>query len=93
MQRRNLVGDFRPDVGGADEDLETTESPYNTYKNDGLPPGPIANPGFASIQAVLFPNDTPYMYFVAKCDTGEHAFAVTTDEQAANVELFQNNCP
>ena len=33
------------------------------------------------------------MYFVAKCDTGEHAFAVTPDEQAANVELFQNNCP
>jgi len=83
--------DWWPKLSG--EDLETTESPYNTYKNDGLPPGPIANPGFASIQAVLFPNDTPYMYFVAKCDTGEHAFAVTPDEQAANVELFQNNCP
>ncbi len=75
------------------DDLENTESPYNTYKNDGLPPGPIANPGFASIQAVLFPNDTPYMYFVAICDTGEHAFAVTTEEQAANVEQFQNDCP
>lgn len=67
------------------------DSPYNTYQMDGLPPGPIANPGFASIQAVLFPNDTPYMYFVAKGDSGEHAFAVTAEEQAANVEAFLNS--
>src|SRR5215217_7426931 len=67
------------------------DSPYNTYQNDGLPPGPIANPGFASIQAVLFPDDTPYMYFVAKGDTGEHAFAVTAEEQAANVEQYLNS--
>jgi UPF0755 protein len=83
--------DWWPKISGTD--LETTDSPYNTYLNAGLPPGPIANPGFASIQAVLFPNDTPYMFFVAKCDTGEHAFGVTADEQAANVELFQKNCP
>lgn len=83
-------GDWWPELSG--EDLETTESPYNTYKVDGLPPGPIANPGFASIQAVLTPADTPYMYFVAICETGEHAFAVTPEEQAANVEQFQNNC-
>jgi UPF0755 protein len=76
----------------SEEDLHV-ESPYNTYQIEGLPPGPIANPGFASIQAVLFPNDTPYMYFVAKCDTGEHAFGVTDADQAANVEEFQNNCP
>jgi UPF0755 protein len=82
------VGDWWPKLTG--DDL-FHESPYNTYQNDGLPPGPIANPGFASIQAVLFPNDTPYMYFVAKCDTGEHAFGVTAEEQAANVELFQNS--
>ena len=74
-----------------EEDL-FVDSPYNTYQNEGLPPGPIANPGFASIQAVLFPDDTPYMYFVAKCDTGEHAFGVTPEDQAANVEQFQNNC-
>jgi UPF0755 protein len=67
------------------------ESPYNTYQNDGLPPGPIANPGFASIQAVLFPNDTPYMFFVAMGESGEHAFAVTAEEQAANVELYLNS--
>ena len=74
-----------------EEDL-FADSSYNTYQNEGLPPGPIANPGFASIQAVLFPADTPYMYFVAKCDTGEHAFGVTPEDQAANVEQFQNNC-
>jgi UPF0755 protein len=67
------------------------DSPYNTYQREGLPPGPIANPGFASIQAVLFPDDTPYMYFVAKGDSGEHAFAVTPEEQAENVELYQNS--
>ncbi len=67
------------------------DSPYNTYQKDGLPPGPIANPGFASIQAVLFPDDTPYMYFVAKGDTGEHAFAVTKEEQDANVATYLNS--
>lgn len=84
------VGDWWP-TQLTDEQLHI-QNPYNTYQNAGLPPGPIANPGFASIQAVLFPDDTPYMFFVAKCDTGEHAFAVTSDEQAANVEQFQKNC-
>lgn len=78
-----------PELSG--EDLEV-QSPYNTYKIEGLPPGPIANPGFASIQAVLFPNDTPYMFFVAKQDgTSEHAFAVTAEEQNANVDTYLNS--
>jgi UPF0755 protein len=81
--------DWWPKLSG--DDL-FANSPYNTYQNDGLPPGPICNPGFASIQAVLFPNDTPYMYFVAKQDgSGEHAFAVTADEQQANVDQYLNN--
>jgi UPF0755 protein len=68
------------------------DSPYNTYQVDGLPPGPIANPGYASIMAVLEPAETDYMYFVAKNDgSNEHAFAVTKEEQDANVELYLNN--
>jgi UPF0755 protein len=79
--------DWWPKLSGDDLFFD---SPYNTYQRAGLPPGPIANPGFASIQAVLFPDDTPYMYFVAKGDTGEHAFAVTAEEQQANVDAFLN---
>lgn len=67
------------------------DSPYNTYQVDGLPPGPIANPGYASIMAVLEPAETDYMFFVAKQDdTGEHAFAVTKEEQDANVDMYLN---
>ena len=79
--------DWWPQLSG--DDL-FAESPYNTYQNEGLPPGPIANPGIASIQAVLFPEETDYMYFVAKGDTGEHAFARTLEEQQANIDLYLN---
>lgn len=65
------------------------DSPYNTYQNAGLPPGPIASPGKASLQAVLEPAPTDYMFFVAKGDTGEHAFAVSKEEHDANVAEFQ----
>jgi UPF0755 protein len=51
------------------------DSPYNTYKHKGLPPGPIASPGRASIQAALFPANVPYVYFVAFPD-GHHEFRV-----------------
>jgi len=72
-------------------DLESTDSPYNTYKNAGLPPGPICNPGLASINAVLQPGGTSYLYFVAKNDgSGEHAFAETYDEQLANQDKYLN---
>jgi len=56
------------------KDLEV-DSPYNTYKHPGLPPGPINNPGRASILAALFPADVNYLYFVAKGD-GSHIFSV-----------------
>ena len=60
------------------------DNPYNTYRRAGLPAGPIANPGKASIQAVLHPAETKALYFVAD-GTGGHAFADTLAEQNANV--------
>lgn len=57
------------------KDLEI-DSPYNTYKNPGLPPGPISSPGKASLDAALYPAETDYLFFVLKGDgTGEHHFA------------------
>jgi UPF0755 protein len=60
------------------KDLDV-ESPYNTYRHPGLPPGPIASPGTASIAAVLAPADVPYLYFVARPD-GHHEFRSTFAE-------------
>lgn len=69
------------------EDL-AFDSPYNTYKYPGLPPGPICNPGLASIQAVLQSAQTDYFYFVAKGD-GSHVFAKTLAEHNENVQLYR----
>lgn len=63
-------------------------SPYNTYRNTGLPPGPICNPGLRSIQAALRPQETQYLYFVARGD-GTHVFARTLEEHIRNQQLFQ----
>ena len=54
-------------------------SPYNTYLHAGLPPGPICSPGAASIHAALYPEDVPYLFFVARGD-GRHIFSVTNRE-------------
>ena len=68
-----------------DFDPRTIDHPYNTYVNPGLPPGPIANPGLASIQAVIYPAQTAYYYFRAKCDgSHRHNFAVSYEEHVAN---------
>ncbi len=69
------------------KDLET-DTPYNTYMHPGLPPGPIANPGRASIEAVLHPETHDYIYFVAD-GTGGHQFAATLEEHNANVAKLQ----
>lgn len=63
-------------------------SAYNTYAKQGLPPGPIANPGLDSIMAVLQPAQTSYLYFVAKPD-GSHAFSATFEEHQRNVQRYQ----
>jgi UPF0755 protein len=68
-------------------DLQIT-SPYNTYRVRGLPPGPIASPGRASIEAALKPADVPYLYFVSRND-GSHVFATTLDEHNRNVRQWQ----
>jgi len=63
-------------------------SPYNTYLNRGLPPGPIANPGRASIMAALYPDSSQYLYFVSKND-GTHAFSRTLSEHDKMVRRYQ----
>jgi UPF0755 protein len=65
-------------------------SPYNTYHANGLPPGPICNPGRAAIEAVLFPADTEYFYFVSKDDT-THYFSRTLEEHNRAVARFRDN--
>ena len=64
------------------------DSPYNTYRYPGLPPGPIAAPGEASLRAALMPADVDYLYFVSRND-GSHAFARTLTEHNRNVREFQ----
>ncbi len=64
------------------------DSPYNTYRYAGLPPGPIAAPGQASLEAAANPAAVPYLYFVSRND-GTHAFATTLDEHNRNVDRFQ----
>ncbi|MCL2047651.1 MAG: endolytic transglycosylase MltG [Defluviitaleaceae bacterium] len=65
------------------------DSPYNTYKNSGLPIGPIANPGIAAIEAALWPSDGDYLYFVLKDEsTGEHQFSRTLEQHNAASALY-----
>jgi UPF0755 protein len=64
------------------------DSPYNTYRYAGLPPGPIAAPGRASVDAAIDPADVPYFYFVSRND-GSHVFATTLQEHNKNVHEWQ----
>jgi UPF0755 protein len=64
----------------------TVKSPYNTYRYPGLPPGPIAAAGIASIQATLYPAQVPFLYFVAHPD-GHHEFRVKLEEHQAAVRV------
>lgn len=69
------------------EDLRV-DSPYNTYRYAGLPPGPICSPGLASLAAAAAPADVPYLYFVSRND-GTHVFAQSLAEHNRNVEQWQ----
>jgi UPF0755 protein len=64
------------------------DSPYNTYRYPGLPPGPIASPGLASLKASVTPADVDYLYFVSRND-GSHVFARTLSEHNDNVRQYQ----
>lgn len=70
-----ILGTNKPVLSVADTKIN---SPYNTYQRDGLPPGPIASPGEASFTAALYPDETDYLFFVAKGD-GSHIFSKTYD--------------
>ena len=79
------AGRYDGNIRRADLDFD---SPYNTYKYPGLPPGPIAAPRRASLEAAVTPADVPYIYFVSRND-GSHVFATTLAEHNANVRRFQ----
>jgi len=65
-------------------------NPYNTYQNPGLPPGPVANPGLASLKAALNPADTNYLYFVARADgSGAHHFSTGLAEHTVAVQKYR----
>lgn len=72
-----VTGKNSPGISAQDQQVN---SPYNTYKYPGLPPGPICNPSLSSINAALHPRDTDYLYFFHKQPSGEAVFSKTFDE-------------
>jgi UPF0755 protein len=74
--------------GNIHKDDLSFDSPYNTYRHPGLPPGPIASPGRASLEAALHPADADFLYFVSRND-GSHEFARTLEEHNRYVQKYQ----
>ncbi|MDX1924860.1 MAG: endolytic transglycosylase MltG [Rickettsiaceae bacterium] len=69
------------------EDMKI-DSPYNTYKVKGLPPGAIGSPGLGALKAALFPADTNYLYFVTDGKSGKHIFSESYEEHLKNIRLI-----
>jgi UPF0755 protein len=80
-----LEGRYRGTIYQSDLQFD---SPYNTYKYPGLPPGPIANPGVASLEAALHPMHSDFLYFVSD-NNGHHRFARSPEEHARNVASYR----
>ena len=75
----DATANYATDVLGATTDSQINASPYNTYTQKGLPPGPICNPGLSSIDAALEPEDTGYYFFVLDKSVNSHVFSRTYD--------------
>jgi UPF0755 protein len=82
-----LAGRYRGTIYVSDLQFD---SPYNTYKFPGLPPGPIANPGVASLLAAMHPAHTDFLYFVSD-NNGHHRFARDLQEHARNVAAYRRS--
>ena len=80
-----LAGSYQGALHHADMSFR---SPYNTYRNAGLPPGPIGNPGRSSLEAAMHPAESDYLYFVADAQ-GHHRFSRTFDEHNKNVAAYR----
>ena len=83
------LGEWKPELSASDLAID---SPYNTRRFTGLPPGPISNPGLDSIRAAARPAKVPYLYYVARNDgTGRHFFATTPEQFARDVAQSEAN--
>jgi len=80
-----LAGTWNGNIRRTDLQMD---SPYNTYRHAGLPPGPIASPGKSSLEAAVHPADVKFLYFVSRND-GTHVFAATLEEHNRNVARYQ----
>ena len=76
-----ITGKNDPQASYADLGID---SPYNTYKYYGLPPGPISNPGLSAIKAAVYPKESQYLFYLHRQDTGETVFSRTYDEHLRN---------